>query len=560
MRKEPGSTDNVGLKHGTRFARKLHAAFAAMLVVILALAWYFYDSVQWYERDIQRIALGNRVLQNYQSLAVQTWQLLNTMDRAVTAAQSAHQAEAGAITPAAHDAQAWATAERSLRDTAAAIRRDIRAEAELREPGTADDSAGRLERLADIEQVLGQILQAHEAVSQNLQAGQPEAAAEMRSYVQEAGLVALFGQMTDSAIADRREEVRRAQAGAIGLASYLSGLMPLFAVALIVLTVAMAWLFSRSLTRSVRALQDGALAFRSGDLSYRIPELGESEFRRLGEEFNSMARELAEHREQFKEAQVRLEAMVEERTRALKTSNEKLETIDDNRRQLLADISHEFRTPMTVIQGEAEIALRSDGKRAGPYRESLQRILDQVVQTTRLVDDLLFIARAEVGESRLNLADAPVAELLDAVCADFSAAARRKSITLNRDIPETGPVVTADTGRLRQVFSILVDNALKYSHEGGEVDVGLVNGADTVTITVADRGIGLSAEELQHVFERYYRGSKATGHESGTGLGLPVARAIIEAHSGEISLEPREGGGLKSTVRLPVAGAKGAAA
>lgn len=529
-----------GPKNGPRFARKLHAAFAAMLLVILALAWYFYDSVQWYEHDIQRIALGNQVLQNYQSLAAQTWQAVNATGRA---------------SPDVHDPQAWAAEADSLRTTVQAIRTGIQSDAAWREPGAPDDSAARLERLAGIERVLDQILQTRAEVSEHLQAGDAEAAAEARARLHDAGLVALFSQMTRQAIAERGEAVRQAQVGAIGLAGYLSGLMPLFAVALIALTVAMAWLFSRSLTRSVRALHDGALAFSSGDLSYRIPELSEAEFRRLGAEFNTMARELAEHREQFREAQVRLEAMVEERTRALKTSNEKLEAIDDNRRQLLADISHEFRTPLTVIQGEAEIALRGKNEQAGPYRESLERIVEQVRQTTRLVDDLLFIARAEVGEPRLNLSDAPVAELLEAVCADFTAAAERKEITLTREIPDVGPVVTADTGRLRQVFSILVDNAVKYSNEGGEVDVALVNDSGNVTVTVADRGIGLGEEELKHVFERYYRGSKAAGHEGGTGLGLPVARAIVEAHGGEIFLESREGGGLRSTVRLPVAGA-----
>ena len=540
MPEEPGSTDKSSDNSGPRFARKLHAAFAAMLLVILALAWYFYDSVEWYEHDIQRIALGNQALQNYQSLAAQTWQAVNDMDRA---------------TAAGHDAEAWAVQADSLRALVQAIRSDIQAEAALREPADAYDAANRLEQLADIELVLEQILQARQSVSGFLQVGDSEAADEARVRFHRARLAALFSQMVDQVIAERREEVRQAQVGAIGLAGYLTGLMPLFAAILIVFTVLMAWLFSRRLTRSVRALHDGAVAFSGGDLSYRIPDLKEAEFRRLGSAFNSMAHELAEHREQFKEAHVRLEAMIEERTRALKTSNQKLEAIDDNRRQLLADISHEFRTPLTVIQGEAEIALRGDSSQAGPYRESLERILDQVRQTTRLVDDLLFIARAEVGEPRLNLGETPVAELLSAVCADFSAAAKGKGLQLRCSVPDVGPVAFADSGRLRQVFTILVDNAVKYSGEGGEVDVALTEAENSIVVTVADRGIGLSEEELGHVFERYYRGAKAVGHEGGTGLGLPVAKAIVEAHGGEILLRSRQGGGLESIVRLPLAGA-----
>ena len=539
MPEEPGFTDKSSDNSGPRFARKLHAAFAAMLVVILALAWYFYDSVEWYEHDIQRIALGNQVLQNYQALAAQTWQAVNAIDR---------------VTASDHDAAAWEAQADSLRLLVQSIRSDIQAEAELGETG-GDDAANRLEQLADIELVLEQILQARQSLSELLLAGDSEAAAEARSRLHRAGLVTLFSQMVEQVIGERREEVRQAQAGAIGLAAYLTGLMPLLAALLIALTVLMAWLFSRRLTRSVRALHDGAVAFSSGDLAYRIPELSEAEFRRLGAAFNTMAHELAEHREQFKEAHVRLEAMIEERTRALKTSNQKLEAIDDNRRQLLADISHEFRTPLTVIQGEAEIALRGDSSQAGPYRESLERILDQVRQTTRLVDDLLFIARAEVGEPRLNLGEIPVAELLSAVCADFSAAAKGKGLQLRCSVPEVGPVAFADSGRLRQVFTILVDNAVKYSGEGGEVDVALSEAENSIVVTVADRGIGLSEEELSHVFERYYRGAKAVGHDGGTGLGLPVAKAIVEAHGGEILLCSRQGGGLESIVRLPLAGA-----
>jgi signal transduction histidine kinase len=377
------------------------------------------------------------------------------------------------------------------------------------------------------------------------------AAAELGRLLGE-GRVALFEQMVDSAINDQAVLVTRSQRGAIDLAGYITGLLPMLMAALIGVTLFIAWLFTRSLTRSVRVLHDGATAFGSGDLGYRIPELREVEFRRLGEEFNTMARELAEHRARLDDANIKLEAVVEERTRALKTSNEKLAAIDDNRRQLLADISHEFRTPLTVIQGEAEIALRGSGKSDDDYRDSLRRILEQSRQTTRLVDDLLFIARAEVGESRLDLGESAIADVLDRVCDDFTSKADGKGIRINRRLPDSRPVLVADSGRLGQVFSILIDNALKYSASGQEVDVALENGADAVTVTVSDRGIGLSEEELKHVFLRFYRSKKAEGHDGGTGLGLPVAKAIVEAHGGEISLELRVGGGITSKVRLPL--------
>jgi len=523
-------------RSNTRFVRKLHWAFGAMLLITLALAWYFYDSVEWYEHDVQQIARSNQILQNYQSLAGQTSRLLAEMNRAVAAG-------------AADDAQGWRAEVAGIGKTVEDLRHALAGEAA--EDGGAG-RAGGLTRLAEIERVLNPILEAQAAISAALQAEAREVVADELGRLHGEGRVALFEQMVDSAIDDQAEFVTRSQRGAIDLAGYITGLLPMLMAALIGVTLFIAWLFTRSLTRSVRVLHDGATAFGSGDLGYRIPDLREVEFRRLGEEFNTMARELAEHRARLDDANIKLEAVVEERTRALKTSNEKLAAIDDNRRQLLADISHEFRTPLTVIQGEAEIALRGTGKSDDDYRDSLRRILEQSRQTTRLVDDLLFIARAEVGESRLDLGETAIADVLDRVCDDFTSKAESKGIRLNRRLPDSRPVLFADSGRLRQVFSILIDNALKYSASGQEVDVALENGTDAVTVTVSDRGIGLSEEELKHVFLRFYRSKKAEGHDVGTGLGLPVAKAIVEAHGGEISLESRAGGGITSRVRLPL--------
>jgi two-component system OmpR family sensor kinase len=528
--------DHEGWRFDIRLGNKIRLAFGVLLLVTLALAWYFHDSVEWYERDVREIALGNMVLQDYQTLVNRTWRLLNDMQEAVSGELK-------------FDPQASQRAAEGLHETADAIRRDITELASLRgESGAADE----LERLADIEQVVGQIFGVGDEIAASLAAGQTRAAASALQRLHDEGRVTQFAQMTDSAIADHGEAARRSQVAAVDLAGYITGILPILMTIVVVVTLTLVWLFSRGLTRSVRTLLQGAAAFSTGELAYRIPDLREREFRLLGEALNGMAHELAEHRARLDLAKVRLESVVEERTKALKQSNERLEAIDDNRRQLLADISHEFRTPLTVILGEAEIALRAKGKGITAYRDALRRILEQAQQTTRLVEDLLFIARAEVGESRLDLGEVPVADILDSVCKDFTGRANAKNIKINRQFGDNKPILFADPGRLRQVFAVLVDNALKYSNEGGEVEVGLENGADTATVTVSDRGIGLSNEDLKHVFERYYRSKRAESHESGTGLGLPVAKAIVEAHGGEISLQPRIGGGATCTVRLPL--------
>jgi signal transduction histidine kinase len=301
----------------------------------------------------------------------------------------------------------------------------------------------------------------------------------------------------------------------------------------------------------VNELHHGVQAFTNDDLNHRIPELHEREFEQLGAAFNTMARQLAEHRSTMSDSNIRLEAIVEERTRALKSSNEILELVDENRRKLLADISHEFRTPLTVIRGESEIALRGKVKTKAEYQETLERIVEQTDQATRLVDDLLFIARADAGEPRLKIRLVSVSKILATVCADFSAKAEQNGITIEHKPGDAEAMVMGDSGRLRQVFSILVDNALRYSRQNGTVVVSLALDDKEIVVMVKDTGIGLTEDEVRQAFQRFFRGGKAQSHARGTGLGLPVAKAIVEAHKGRITLEGKPGEGALATVVLP---------
>jgi len=279
--------------------------------------------------------------------------------------------------------------------------------------------------------------------------------------------------------------------------------------------------------------------------------LQEKEFEHLGDAFNTMADELAGYRTSMHDSNVRLEAVVDERTRALKSSNDMLAMVDKNRRKLLADISHEFRTPMTVIRGEAEIAMRGKAKTEEEYRETLERIVEQSDRATRLVDDLLFMARADAGEPRLKVRPVSVDSLLGPVCSDFSTKAEKSKVTLRQSFSDENSVVMGDAGRLRQVFAILIDNALQYSEPGDTVEVCLKRSNREVIVTVRDNGIGLTEEEARQAFQRFFRGGQAQGHARGTGLGLPVAKAIVEAHKGSITLEGEQGEGAVATVVLP---------
>ena len=177
--------------------------------------------------------------------------------------------------------------------------------------------------------------------------------------------------------------------------------------------------------------------------------------------------------------------------------------------------------------------------------------MDQADHTTRLVDDLLFMARADAGEPVSNC----VRWLLPiwwTLCVRISQPRQSKgtSASINR---AKGPraVVHGDAGRLRQIFTILMDNALRYSNSGGRIEVHVSQMDSDVQISFRDNGIGLTEEEAELAFERFYRGHKAEEHARGTGLGLPVAKAIVEAHNGSISLQGKLGDGAMATVTLP---------
>jgi two-component system OmpR family sensor kinase len=519
----------------TKFSRKLHVAFGAMLATTLALAWYFYDSVQWFEYDVERIAIANSVLNDYRMLDEQGTQKLSLIEASI------EQDEISNL-------RVWHEVDSSLRTTIGAIRQLLAEESSLH---GVNQNTNDLATLDELEGLLEAIIGSGEVIKQELESQLPDNARIELERLRSEGRKEIFNEVMGETLAARTNEVNEASSETISLAHYITGVLPMFMLALAGFTILIIWFFSRSLTRSINVLYHGAKTFTGGDLNHRIPELQEKEFGRLGEAFNTMARELADHRANMHDSNVRLEARVEERTRALKSSNDMLGMVDEKRRKLLADISHEFRTPLTVIRGEAEIAMRGKAKTSAQYREALERIMDQTDQSTRLVDDLLFIARADAGEPRLKVRPLSVGSLLAAVCTDFSARAEQKEISIQQELANKTAVVMGDDGRLRQVFSILIDNALRYSNTGGQVEVRLKRQGHEIVVTVSDSGIGLSKEEAKQAFQRFFRGGQAQSHARGTGLGLPVAKAIVEAHEGSIMLEGKPGEGTLATVVLP---------
>jgi two-component system phosphate regulon sensor histidine kinase PhoR len=233
------------------------------------------------------------------------------------------------------------------------------------------------------------------------------------------------------------------------------------------------------------------------------------------------------------------------------------ERVEKTRRDFIANVSHELRTPLTSIQGYAETLLDSTPENGAPTREFLEIIRKNSGRMSRLTEDLLTLARVESGETRFDAEPAPPAELLHDAEENFREIARTHGI--DRSIqdsphPETLPAVLADREAIHQVFSNLIDNALKYGATGGRVILGARSVPHAVEFFVRDFGAGIGSEHLPRLFERFYRVDKARSRESGgTGLGLAIAKHIMLAHGGSIRAESELGHGSTFLFTLPTA-------
>jgi len=439
-----------------------------------------------------------------------------------------------------------------LHDSLDGLREAINAEIVQIDEEEKEHEIRELNEVKDLEKLLTEGVWAFERIVLLQRRGADEPAKIVLETVLEETIDQQFKPLIDRAINEELSEMAFSRQQAQELLSDLKNIATVTALLAIFLALILAIWLLRNLRYSLQNLVGGVRKVSKGDLAHRIVLPGRDEFTYLAKKFNDMTQRLAEKRQSLLLAQSELEEKVESRTSELQQANDKLQLIDAGRRRFFGDISHELRTPLAAIRGEAEVTLRGKSKQEDEYKEALQRIVEMSGQMAKLVEDLLFMARSESTSFRFELHPLVMNVLIVELCDDAGVLAQNQQLTLRLELPDQDINVCADRVRLRQLLLILIDNACLYSKPGGEVSIVLKIQDHSVCLEVCDQGIGIPEAELESVFDRFYRGELARKRvPSGSGLGLPLAKSIVEGHQGKISINSEIGKGTCVMVRLP---------
>ena len=232
----------------------------------------------------------------------------------------------------------------------------------------------------------------------------------------------------------------------------------------------------------------------------------------------------------------------------------RLQAAFERQRQFTADASHELRTPLAVMRGDIEIALRRERK-PDEYQEVLASNLEEIIRLSRLVEDLLMLARADAGPADINFEPMNIGDLCSQVIDYLGPLAEVKNQSLAYQTDSRNELmIKGDAQRLKQMLLNLLDNAIKYTPVGGRITLTLMKENKNAVIMISDTGRGIPPEDIPHIFERFFRHSRSTSDKTvqGSGLGLSIVKWIVESHQGTITAENNPGGGTKFTVHLPL--------
>jgi signal transduction histidine kinase len=311
------------------------------------------------------------------------------------------------------------------------------------------------------------------------------------------------------------------------------GIVPIAIVAVLAIAVGVGSLLARSLTRRIEKLTAATSDVAAGNLAGKVEVESPDEVGRLSADFNTMA------------------ARLKERERALADAAERAEALLHANRRLVANVSHELRTPLTTLRGYIEALEHEHGDHLPAH--DMEVIQAEVRRLTELIDDLFTLARAEAQQLPLAVETVDAAALAQRLVGTLAPLARReRQIEIVSALPDDLPPVRADHARLEQVLLNLLQNALRHTPPGGIVAVeGAAEDGETVTLSIADTGVGIAPDELPLVFERFYRSDSSRARETGgAGLGLALVKELVSAMGGGVTAESQPGRGSRFSVTL----------
>ncbi|MFA4941793.1 MAG: ATP-binding protein, partial [Patescibacteria group bacterium] len=251
---------------------------------------------------------------------------------------------------------------------------------------------------------------------------------------------------------------------------------------------------------------------------------------------------------------IKLKKEIEKATEELRRANEELKKLDQAKSDFISIASHQLRTPLTVIKGYISMILENNfGKVEGSIRDPLVKVYESGERLIRLVENLLNISRIESGRLQFSYEVMPLEKIVDSVVGELSGYAAKKGLKLEYAKDEKLPSIKIDEEKIRQVVMNLIDNAIKYTKRG-KILVSLKKEKNNIQFCVADNGMGISKEDLPNLFKKFSRGANtSTVHTEGTGLGLYVAKEMIDAHNGKIWAESKgKGKGSKFCFEIPI--------
>ena len=287
----------------------------------------------------------------------------------------------------------------------------------------------------------------------------------------------------------------------------------------IVIAFVLTFVLSRRISSPIGVLAQAAKRLGRGDLSQRVQLRGKGEVEMLAQDFNSMAADL--------------------------------ERAEQLRRNLVADVAHELRTPLSNIQGYLE-AIRDRVMK--PNAATIRSLNEEAALLSRLVDELQELSLAEAGELKMVYQAENIAKLVKQAVTPWQPKITAKEISLSLDLPDNLPLVNIDWQRVNQVLHNLLENAVAHTHKGGTITVAAAKQGDWVEVCVSDTGEGIPAEDLPNIFERFYRVDKSRARATGgSGLGLTIAKRLVEAHGGTITVQSELRKGSRFSFTLPIA-------